>query len=369
MNRLSSPGPDGFGPSFYVSFWDLISSDVQAVFDDFYASTIDLSRINRAFLVLLPKSEAARSPSDFRPISLQNCIMKAITRALCSRLQRLIHSMVDPDQTGFLPGRRISENIVYAADLLRACHLRKAPTVIFKIDFRKAFDSVNWLSLLMILSARGFDNRWCGWIHSILSTGHTSVLLNNVPGDWILCRNGLRQGDALSPYLFIIVADVLQRMTQAASAAGRLQHPIDPSLPCPVLQYEDDTLILCRADLPSVTYLKNILDAFALATGLTINFHKSGFVPMHCSSELSAQMAAILGCPISTFPQPYLGLPLSPLKLPISAYDPLINSFDKYLSGWRALLLSSGGRLVLCNAVLNNLATYYMFLYATPWSA
>lgn len=77
-------------------------------------------------------------------------------------------------------------------------------------------------------------------------------------------------------------------------------------------------------------------------------------------------MASILGCPISTFPQPYLGLPLSPLKLPISAYDPLIRSFDRYLSGWRALLLSSGGRLVLCNAVLNNLATYFMCSYMLP---
>lgn len=248
MNRLSSPGPDGFGPSFYVSFRATIATDVEAVFHDFYSESLDLSRINRAFLVLLPKFEAARSPQDFRPISLQNCIMKAITKALCTRLQRYIHSLVDPDQTGFLPGRRISENIVYAADLLRACHVRKAPTIVFKIDFRKAFDSVNWSSLLSVLSARGFNSRWCGWIRDILSTGHTAVLLNSIPGDWILCRNGLRQGDALSPYLFILVADVLQRLIRSASSDGRLAHPIDPSLPCPVLQYADDTLILCRAD-------------------------------------------------------------------------------------------------------------------------
>ena len=199
-----------------------------------------------------------------------------------------------------------------------------------------------------------------------MSTGHTSVLLNNVPGDWILCRNGLRQGDALCPYLFIIIADVLQRLIRRASDEGRLAHPIDPSLPCPVLQYADDTLILCRADIPSVTHLKTLLGAFALATGLAINFHKSGFIPMHCSGELSAALAGILGCPISSFPQPYLGLPLSPHKLPISAYDPLIRSFDRYLSGWRALLLSSGGRMVLCNAVLNNLSTYFMCSYLLP---
>jgi hypothetical protein len=125
--------------------------------------------------------------------------MKAITKVLTTRLQAAIHSLVDADQTGFLSGRRISENIVYAADIIRCCHLRKGPTLVFKIDFKKAFDSVNWDSLLAILRARGFDDLWCDWMDRILKTGHTAVLLNGIPGDWIRCKNGLRQGDPLSP--------------------------------------------------------------------------------------------------------------------------------------------------------------------------
>jgi hypothetical protein len=162
MNKQSSPGPDGFGPTFFSTFWDLVSPDVLAVYSSFYHGTLDLTSINRAFLVLLPKTDSADHPSQFRSISLQNCIMKAITKVLTSRLQAAIHSLVDADQTRFLSGRRISENIVYAADLVRCCHLKKAATVVFKIDFKKAFDSVNWDSLLRILRARGFDDRWCG---------------------------------------------------------------------------------------------------------------------------------------------------------------------------------------------------------------
>jgi hypothetical protein len=109
--------------------------------------------------------------------------MKAITKVLTTRLQSTIHSLVDADQTGFLSGRHISENIVYAADLLRCCHLRKAPTIVLKLDFKKAFDSVHWGSLLLILKARGFDERWCDWMSQILNTGHTAILLNGVPGD------------------------------------------------------------------------------------------------------------------------------------------------------------------------------------------
>nr|XP_051221559.1 uncharacterized protein LOC127339784 [Lolium perenne] len=271
---------------------------------------MDLSRINRAFLVLLPKVEGANHPSQFCPISLQNCIMKGITKALTTRLQSAVQSLVDADQTGFLSGRRISENIVYAADPLRCCHNRKEPTLVFKIDFRKAFDSVNWDSLLIILRARGFDERWCLWMEKILRTGLTAVLLNGVPGDWIPCRNGLRQRDPLSPYLFIIVADVLPRLIHLAWSEGDLAHPLSPDTPCPVLQYADDTLILCKATPAAAATLKRVMDDFASATGLAINFDKSCFIPMFVSSEDAANMAATLGCPISTFPQPYLGLPL-----------------------------------------------------------
>jgi hypothetical protein len=116
----------------------------------------------------------------------------------------------------------------------------------------------------------------------------------------------------------------------------------------------------------AATCLKRVLDDFALATGLAINFHKSCFIPMHTQAAVAADMASILGCPISSFPQTYLGLPLSPTKLPASAFAPLVLSFDRRLSGWRAHLLSAGGRLVLCNAVLNNLATYYMCSFLLP---
>jgi hypothetical protein len=160
MNKLSSPRPDWFGPSFFPSFWETIAADVFGVFSSFYNGSIDLARINRAFLVLLPKNDSTTHPSQFHPISLQNCIMKSITKALTSRLQRGIHSLVDADQTGFLSGRRISENIVYATDLLRTCHIRQAPTIVFKIDFRKAFDSMNYDSLLVILRGRVFDEKW-----------------------------------------------------------------------------------------------------------------------------------------------------------------------------------------------------------------
>lgn len=360
MDMHASPGPDGFGPSFYKNFWSKTKPLLAVLFDHFYYDHLDLDGLNRAHLILLPKSEGVTTASGFRPISLQNCPMKLFSKVLANRVKGAIPALIDDDQTGFVLGRNIAENFVYAADLLSCCHKRQLPTAVLKLDFKKAFDSVSWTSLDMILKCRGFDKRWRGWIHKILSTGKTSVLLNGVPGRWITCKRGLRQGDPLSPYLFIIVADVLQRLIKHAAPDGGLQHPVIANQPCPVLQYADDTLIMLRGDVPAIRSLKSVLDSFSRATGLEINFHKSTFVPMHIPASEAACMAEILGCDIGSFPQTYLGLPLSPHKLRVSDYQPLICRVDSYLAGWKARLLSTGGRLTLVNAVLSSIPVYYM---------
>ena len=116
----------------------------------------DLQRINRALIILILKTKAATAPGDFQPVSLQNCPIKILTKLLTSRLHRQIARLVDVDQTGFIKGRSISENFVLATKLIQCYHKRQAPTLVIKLDFAKAFDSINRSSLLKILEAHGF---------------------------------------------------------------------------------------------------------------------------------------------------------------------------------------------------------------------
>lgn len=162
------------------------------------------------------------------------------------------------------------------------------------------------------------------------------------------------------------MADILQQMIINAHKDGTLLHPLCPHLPCPVLQYADNTLIIVKATTTAAKHLKHILDTFAAATGLQINFTKTTFIPLNVDPHEAALMASDLGTTISSFPQTYLGLPLSPHKLPPSAFQPVVDRCDTYLAGWCALLLSRGGKLVLLSAILGSLPTYFMLCFSLP---
>jgi hypothetical protein len=172
--------------------------------------------------------------------------VKFITKILASRLQHEIKSLVDQDQSGFVRKRCIADNFMYAADIIQCCKQRKRKAIILKLDFTKAFDTISWPCLFQLFRIRGFPGRWINWINLLTQTAKTAVLLNGVPGPWIQMKRGLRQGDPISPLIFIVVADILQQTIRSFGQQDFLQHPILQNQPCPVLQYADDTLIIVK---------------------------------------------------------------------------------------------------------------------------
>jgi len=354
MNPISAPGPDGFGPSFFKIAWPSVKQTVLHFANAFHAETAELERLNRSHMVLLPKKPDAVDVQAFRPICLQNCALKIITKALTTRLQLEIPKLIDLHQTGFVKGRSISETFVYALELVQTCHKRKLPAIVLKLDFAKAFDTVNWDGLRRVLHARRFEPKWIRWMMSLLCTSKSSVLVNGTPGPWITCKRGLRQGDPLSPYLFILVAETLERMIRAAT---QLKHPTNADLPCAVLQYADDTLVVFKAEAEAALKLKEILDEFVALSGLQINFDKSTLVPIHVPEHIANLCVQAIGCSKQSFPQQYLGLPLSATKLPVSTFNTYI---QKFLSSWQADLLNPMGRCIMVNAVLDSILVYLM---------
>lgn len=148
-------------------------------------------------------------------------------------------------------------------------------------------------------------------------------MLNGVSGKFFKCKRGVRQGDPLSPLLFVLAAELLQVLINKASVMGLLTKPIpQPTEEFPIVQYADDTLLLLQADARQLVFLKALLRSFADSTGLSVNYSKSSMYPINVPPEKMILLANTFGCEIGTLPFTYLGLPMGTTKPRIMIYHP-----------------------------------------------
>lgn len=361
-----APGPDGFPILFYRRFWHLLKTDILEIFRVFFHGSVDLSSLNSGWICPIPKAPSFLLASDLRPISLIHSLGKIISKVLAIRIQPVMNQLINPFQAAFIKGRDILDNFFCAHILTHHLKTTNTPAAVLKIDFQRAFDHISWDFLLDLLLARGFAEKWINWISMLLGSNSSAVLLNGVPGRSFAHKKGLRQGDPLSPLIFVLCMDVLFRMVDKAVLSNHLPAVGIGDTKVHSLHFADDVLFFFDGSPRSATILKAILDAFSNCSGLKINFGKSTLTPINIAEAQAADISAIFNCPLQAFPLSYLGLPLSPKKLRRADYLPLIENIDKRLAGWKCASLSRGGRLILLNSVLSSLPLYFCSVFALP---
>ena len=206
----------------------------------------------------------------------------------------------------------------------------------------------------------GFGQIWCDIISGLLATSSTQILLNGSPSGRSEHRRGLRQGDPLSPMLFILVMDVLCYLVQKAAEEELLQPLSRRVLQHRISLYADDVVIFLQPSANDIRLTLDILQLFGEASGLKINVQKSTVLPIHCMAEHLTTLQTHLPCQISEFPCTYLGVPLSPYKLTKSQVQPFIEKIADRLPGWKADLLTKAGRSILDQFVLTSMVIYLL---------
>ncbi|GAU25959.1 hypothetical protein TSUD_373600 [Trifolium subterraneum] len=368
-DSYKSPGPDGINFGFIKDFWADLQGDVMRFISEFHRNGKLTKGLNSTFIALIPKVDNPQCLNDFRPISLVGSLYKILAKFLANRLRSVIGSVISESQTAFIKDRQILDGILIANEVVDEARKSKKELMLFKVDFEKAYDSVDWGYLDAVMGRMSFPTLWRKWIRECVSTATSSVLVNGSPTEEFPLERGLRQGDPLSPFLFLLAAEglsvLMKTMVERNLFTGYSVGKREP-LSISHLQFADDTLLLGVKSWANVRALRAVLVLFESMSGLKVNFNKSMLVGVNIPDSWLGEAASALRCKVGTIPFIYLGLSVGGDPRRLSFWEPVLARLKNRLSGWNSRFLSFGGRLVMLKSVLTSLPVYALSFFKAP---
>ncbi|XP_024190158.1 uncharacterized protein LOC112194141 [Rosa chinensis] len=315
MHPSKAPGPDGFSPFFFQKYWDLVGHEVSnAVISMLTLSEIP-SDLNYTYVALIPKIKEVVNMSHLRPIALCNVIYKIASKVIANRLKSFLPDIISPQQSAFVPNRLITDNTLVASELAHYMHkLRRGQEgfLALKLDISKAYDRLEWGFLQRIMIKMGFAEQWVALIMSCLSTVRFSFLINGTPRGYVTPQRGLRQGDPLSPYLFLLCAEGLSALISHVVSNGQWQglRVCDGAPSISHLLFADDSMLYFYATIQDCLMIRNVLNIYEKASGQQVNLQKSNVVfSGSVLPHLRVSMAQVLRVQVVDKHDKYLGIP------------------------------------------------------------
>ncbi|KAE8821477.1 hypothetical protein D1007_00250 [Hordeum vulgare] len=341
------------------------------IFQEFYIGTLNMARINFGVISLIPKVVGASDIRQFRPITAINVLARIFAKVCAARLSPVAEWIAHPLQSTFLKGRQIHDGILALHEIVHEVASKGLKGIFFKLDFQKAYDSLDWSFLRLVMQRCSFDERWCAWIMQLVRSGSTAINVNGGVEPFFQASRGVKQGDPISPLLFNLAVDALAGILDKARLAGHLQGVVDHLIPggrVTHLQYANDTMLMVVGSDADITHLKFFLLCFEEMSGLKINFDKSEVVVLGFSEEEELRITDNLNCRLASFPASYLGIPLAESRILVSGFEPLVSWVASRAEPWCGRFTSKGSKTILIGSNLTSLPMYMMGMYILPQS-
>ncbi len=349
MSKNKSPGPDGLPVEFYLEFWNDIKDMVIGSYIESYNAK-ELSQMQRTSVTsLLFKKDFREYFKNYRPLTLSNSDYKIIAFVLCRRLQKVITKLISKEQSAYIKGRFIGENIRFLLDIIEYCDKFNDPGILLFLDFQKAFDSINWQFIEIVLDKFGFQKEFIDWFKTLYKNPITHVKINNTLSKGITIKRGIKQGCPLSALIFILCTEILCLAVKQNKEIKGITLPENKE--ARINQYADDTCLFLHDEISVQTAL-GIIHEYSSVSGLHLNLDKTEGLTVGFLRNQRLNVDPRIKWP--TEPIRYLGIHIG-YKLNEchkKNWTNKLDSMQKLIDCWRTRKLSIFGKITIIKSLL-----------------